>query len=305
MPTASNIRFRLFISSDELAQYEGIGIDDIHIFEKATIYTGTDVLNINQTVSGNNWVHFNSGGTRIASINPLGQNLGSTDVSAYFNAGPVRTMNNQYYLDRNLVIRSTIAPTDSVLVRFYFTEQEAKALIDANACVLCIRFSDAYLAAVTKYSGNPSFENGILNDGTDGTFQFIDSGKVDVVPFNNGYYAEFKVKSFSEFWINAVDMGLTQLVTDVPDITTSGIFIRNVYTDDADGLFINTGNKTQVREMNIRIVNAMGQEVMSKLTSYSDTRLNINNLSSGIYFVEIRDGKGKEQFVKKIVRTSK
>jgi hypothetical protein len=151
VPNASNIRFRISISSDELTQYEGIGIDDIHIFEKATIYTGTDVLNINQTVSGNNWVHFNSGGARIASINPLGQNLGNTDVSAYINAGPVRTMNNQYYLDRNLVIRSTNAPSDSVLVRFYFTEQEAKALITANTCSLCIKFTDAYLAAITKF----------------------------------------------------------------------------------------------------------------------------------------------------------
>ena len=141
-----------------------------------------------------------------------------------------------------------------------------------------------------------------MNDGADGTFQFIDSGKVDVVPFNNGYYAEFKVKSFSEFWINAIDMGLTQTVTDVNDVTNAGIFIKNVYTDDAGGLFINAGNKTQIREMNIRIVNAMGQEVMSKQTSYSDTRLNISNLSRGIYFVEIRDRKGKEQFVKKIVK---
>lgn len=304
VPNASNIRFRIFLSSDEAAQYEGIGIDDIHIFEKATIYTGTDILNINQSVSGNNWIHFNNGGTRIASIHPMGQNLGSTDVSAYINSGPVRTMNNQYYLDRNLVIRSSISPTDSVLIRFYFTEQEIKALIDATGCALCIKLTDAYLAAVTKYNGGASFENGILNDGADGTFQFIDSGKVDVVPFNNGYYAEFKVKSFSEFWINAVDMGLTQTVTDVDDVTGTGIFIKNVYTDDAGGLFINAGNKTQIREMNIRIVNAMGQEVMSKLTSYSDTRLNINILSSGIYFVEIRDRKGKEQFVKKIVRTT-
>lgn len=304
VPNASNIRFRIFLSSDEAAQYEGIGIDDIHIFEKATIYTGADVLNINQSVSGNNWVHFNSGGTRVASIHPMGQNLGSTDVSAYINAGAVRQMNNQYYLDRNLVIRSTNTPTDSVLIRFYFTDQEAKALIQKDTCVSCIKYGDAYLSAVTKYSGNASFENGVLNDGADGTFQFIDSGKVDVLPFNNGYYAEFKVKSFSEFWINAVDMGLTQTVTDVNDVTNTGIFIKNVYTDDAGGLFINAGNKTQIREMNIRIVNAIGQEVMSKQSSYSDTRLNISNLSRGIYFVEIRDRKGKEQFVKKIVKTT-
>lgn len=305
VPNAANVRFRFFLSSDELTQGEGIGIDDIHIFDKATIYTGVDVLNINQTVSGNNWVHFSNGGNLVASIHPMGQNLGSTDVSAYINTGAVRIMNNQYYLDRNLVIRSTNTPTDSVLVRFYFTEQEAKALISVTGCGTCIKFSDAYLAAVTKYNGSPSFENGVLNDGADGTFQFIDSGKVDIVPFNNGYYAEFKVKSFSEFWINAVDMNLTQTVTSVDDINTQGIFIKNVFADEAGSLVILAGNKPQVREMSIRIVNSVGQEVVNKQTSYSDTRININNLSTGIYFVEIKDKKGKEQFVKKIVKAGK
>lgn len=305
VPNAPSIRFRFHLSSDELTQYEGIGIDDIHIFEKATIYTGADVLNINQTLSGNNWIHFNSGGTRVASINPLGQNLGITNVSVYINSGPVRTMNNQYYLDRNLVISSANAPTDSVIVRFYFTEQEAKALIESNVCVPCIRFTDAYLAAVTKYSGSASFENGILNDGAGGVFDFIDSAKVDVVPFNNGYYAEFKVKSFSEFWINVTNMGLNQTPTDVNDVTNRGVFIKNTYMDEAGGLLIFTGNKQQIREINIRIVNSVGQEVMSKQTAYSDTRMNLNTLSNGVYFVEIRDRKGKEQFVKKIVKATK
>lgn len=306
VPNAANVRFRFFLSSDELTQGEGIGIDDIHIFEKSTIYTGADVLNSNQTVSGNNWVHFSNGGNLIASIHPMGQNLGSTNVSAFINTGAVRIMNNQYYLDRNLVIRSANIPADSVMVRFYFTEQEAKSLITAATnCSTCVKFSDAYLAAVTKYNGSASFENGILNDGADGTFQFIDSGKVDVVPFNNGYYAEFKVKSFSEFWINAIDMNLTQTVTSVDDINTQGIFIKNVFADEAGSLVILAGNKPQVREMSIRIVNSIGQEVVNKQTSYTDTRININNLSTGIYFVEIRDKKGKEQFVKKIVKAGK
>ena len=191
------------------------------------------------------------------------------------------------------------------MVRFYFTDQEANALITATGCSTCIKFSDAYLAAVTKYNGSPSFENGVLNDGADGTFQFIDSGKVDIVPFNNGYYAEFKVKSFSEFWINAVDMNLTQTVTSVDDINTQGIFIKNIFADEAGSLVILAGNKPQVREMSIRIVNSVGQEVVNKQTSYSDTRININNLSTGNYIVEIRDKKAKEQFVKKIVKTAK
>ena len=302
VPKAANIRFRFVLSSDELTQYEGVGIDDIHIFDKATIYTGADVLSNSQTVSGTNWVHFTSNGNLIASVNPLGQNLGTTDVSVYINTNPVRYMNDQYYLDRNLVIRSANAPTDSVLVRFYFTEQEVNRLLAATSCPSCIKLKDAFLAAVTKYSGYASFENGLLNDGTDGTYQFIDSGKVDVVPFNNGYYAEFKVKSFSEFWINAVNMGLSQVVTDVTDVVEQGIFIKNAFPDEAGDLVVVAGNKPQVRSITIRVVNSLGQEMKFVQTSYSDTKINIGHLPQGIYFIEIRDTKGKEKYIKKITK---
>lgn len=303
VPKAANIRFRFLMSSDEMTEYEGAGIDDIHIFEKGTIYTGTDVANINATVTGNNWVDFKSGGKLVASINPLGQNLGSTNVSVYINSGPVRFLGDQYYLDRNLVIRSANTPSDSVLIRFYFTEQEIKAMLDATGCSNCIKLKDAYLAAVTKYSGSAAFENGLLNDESGGTFLFIDSGKVDVVPYNNGYYAEFKVNSFSEFWIHATDYKFNPIPVGVTDVPRQEVFIKNVYQEDAGNLFIMTGNKLKVQEINIRIVNAMGQEVMSKQTSYSNTRINISTLSAGIYFIEIKDKKGKEQFVKKIMKT--
>ncbi|MFT3845623.1 MAG: S8 family serine peptidase [Lacibacter sp.] len=204
VPNAANIRFRFLISADNGTEYEGIGVDDIHIFDKATIYTGADQTNMNQTVSGSNWIDFTSGGKVVASINPLGQNLGSTDVSVYFNtSGSVRYVNNQYYLDRNIVIRPASIPADSVLVRFYFTDQEALALINATGCTGCSTIKDAFLAGVTKFSGTSGNENGTIADNAGGSYLFITPSAVDVVPFNNGYYAEFKVKTFSEFWINS------------------------------------------------------------------------------------------------------
>ncbi|MBK8611785.1 MAG: hypothetical protein IPL84_18100 [Chitinophagaceae bacterium] len=48
---------------------EGVGIDDIHIFDKALIHSGGTVTGITQPVSGSNWIHFNSGATRVASLN--------------------------------------------------------------------------------------------------------------------------------------------------------------------------------------------------------------------------------------------
>lgn len=393
VPNAANIRFRFLLSSDELKQGEGIGIDDIHIFEKGTIYSGPDVTNINASVNGSNWVDFKSGGNLVASVNPMGQNLGSTNVSVYINTGAVRFNTNQYYLDRNLVIRPATAPTDSVLVRFYFTEAEATALIQATGCGTCTKVKDAFLVGITKFSGTAANENGTLADNP-GPHTFILPANVDVVPFNNGYYAQFKVRSFSEFWINGggvtADQSLpitllsftgskrfpdadlqwqtaaesnsdhfeverktdneqqfvkvgtvaaqgnssqtnTYRFTDNNVLTTGSqffyrlkmftkdgkstysntiqlsllsrdIFIKGVYNNAGSSLLIAAGNKAQVREVSIRVLNSVGQVLIHQQFPYQDTRIDISRLAAGTYFIELKDQSGKELFMQKLVK---
>ncbi len=207
VPTnASGVRFRFVLSSDGGVNYEGVGIDDIHVFDKATIYTGADVTATPQNVSGNNWIDFNVGGNRVASINANGQNLGSTIVKVYRYNSSVRNSNGQYYLDRNIVIAPTNQPAANVDVRFYFTDEEANALINAGGCSTCIKPFDAYELGVTKYSGDNNDENGNLADDLSGYFQFIPPANTDIVPYNNGYYAAFKVRNFSEFWLSKGDI---------------------------------------------------------------------------------------------------
>ena len=88
------MRFRFVIHSDPYVSKEGIAVDDIHIYDNiygiyaAPPYTSASV---NQSaVTGSNWIDFTDGGKLIASINPNGENLGSTDVQAYINTGSVR-----------------------------------------------------------------------------------------------------------------------------------------------------------------------------------------------------------------------
>lgn len=204
VPTnGSSVRFRIAMSADAGVTQEGIGIDDIHVFDKAGIYTGADVSAAPQAVSGNNWFHFTSGGKRIVSLNPNNNNLGATSADVYFNVGPVRSSsNNQYYLDRNIVVSTTTPPVTDVTVRFYFTDAEALALMNANGCGLCTTISDPYVSGVTKYSGTIVDENGSLADNLNGVKEFILPANVQIIPFEDGYYAEFTVNSFSEFWIN-------------------------------------------------------------------------------------------------------
>ena len=208
---SSKVRFRIVMSSDPATNYEGIGIDDIHIFDKAPVYNGPSLDGgLTQNLSGSAWVDFASGGTLVASINPNGQNLGSTAVRVFRNDSlSVRHTLNQYYLDRNIVIQPAVQPTDSVSVRFYFTDSEALRLIQATGCTSCSSLHDAYQSGITQYSLAPSEEDSTLTNNMHGIYGFIlPHQQVSVIPHDNGYYAEFKVARFSEFWINGG--GITQ-----------------------------------------------------------------------------------------------
>jgi hypothetical protein len=202
----SNIRFRFVLSSDAGVSDEGIGIDDIHVFDKAGIYTGVPVAGITQTVNGNGWIHFSSGGKRIVSLNSNGVNLGATTVQVHPYLSEVRSSNGIYFANRNIVVRPANPPNANVGIRFYFTEDEAQGLINASSCISCLKPVDPYELGVTKYSGNVVDENGLLDDDITGLFQYILPANTQIIPYDNGYYAEFSVNSFSEFWLSIANI---------------------------------------------------------------------------------------------------
>lgn len=202
---APGVKFRIAMKSDMATNYEGVAIDDIHVFDKAPVYSGANITSgLSQTVSGSGWVNFDVGGHRVASINPNGQNLGPTNVKVYINTGAVRNDGVQYYLDRNIVIQPAIPPISPVSVRFYFLQTEADTLMKATGCSGCTTIADPYQSGVTQYSSPViSEEDGILGNDASGTFTYhLPHQDVSIIPYDNGYYAEYQVNGFSEFWIN-------------------------------------------------------------------------------------------------------
>lgn len=212
IPTnAAGVRFRIVMSSDPGTHYEGVGIDDIHIFDKAAIYGSHDTTLI-RPVSGDKWVNFELAGQRILSLQPNGQDLGNVEVKVFINMGGVRNDGKQYYLDRNIVVRPSNAPAGKVAVRYYFTDLEARDLIAASGCPGCTLFSDAYQAGVAQYSSAiAAEEDSTLANNATGFYHFFQPREdVSVIPYDNGYYAEYSVAGFSEFWVNAGGPGNQQ-----------------------------------------------------------------------------------------------
>jgi hypothetical protein len=209
LPTGlSRLRLRFVIESDPYVSREGIAIDDIHVYDNVKgIYEGppyTSVVTNQPAVNGMGWFDFEAAGKLVASVNPNGQNMGSTDAQTYIHTGAVRTNAGQYYHNRNITIKpTTVNLADSATVRFYFLDSETEALINATGCGLCSKPASAYELGVSKYSGADAVENGdILDNSGAGSWLFITAVNAVKVPFDKGYYAEFKVKDFSEFWLN-------------------------------------------------------------------------------------------------------
>ncbi len=207
LPSSSSLRLRIALKTDPGVNREGVAIDDIHVFDNVNpIYeTAPSSPAVTTVVDGTtNKIDFVSNGKLIATILPNGQNLGSTTVQAYINTLPVRDTNNQYYHDRNISIKPTnVNLQDSVTIRFYYLENETNRLLQATNCGTCTKPRDAYRFGVTKYDdANDAIENGTLRDNLTGQYSFINNSNVKVVPYDKGYYIEFKVKNFSEFWLN-------------------------------------------------------------------------------------------------------
>ncbi|GAB4094141.1 S8 family serine peptidase [Flaviaesturariibacter terrae] len=203
---SSELRLRFAMHSDESTSREGIAIDDIHIYDDGGLFTGpTPGAPLQDSVWGNSWIHFSSGGKRVASILPNNQDLGTTDVQVYIDTTASHYTSNQYYLGRSFTIKPAHRNlADSVTVRLYFSERESELLINASGCANCAKPSTAFDLGVSKYTdSNTAQEDNSLANNNGGSWSFYGSAARSIVPYGSGYYAEFRVKDFSEFWFNS------------------------------------------------------------------------------------------------------
>ncbi len=322
LPTTNNtsIRFRFVVNSDNGVTKDGMAIDDIHIYDNLYgIYdvTGTSPVVNQPAVNGSGWINFIESGTNklIASINPNGQNMGSTDVQSYINTGAVRTKGEQYYHDRNITIKpATFSLADSATVRFYFLDTETEALINATGCGYCYKPSMAYELGVTKYSDpDDSKENGTLADNNSGDYIFMNSANVKKVPFDKGYYAEYKVKNFSEFWLsNGGFNNNTPLPVQLISFTARKVNGKDVlaawatsseYNVNRFELELAKGNSAYRQDQFVKIgeISSHGNSTTEQQYSFTD----VENNKSGVRYYRLKiidnDGSFKYSAIRPVV----
>ena len=203
-----NVQFRFIFKSDDNRTFEGVGIDDIHIYDRQLpVYDSTmDGQTLTQNITGgNNWINFTSNQKIIAAIHPYGKAIGNTSIKAYIkNSTPALNFHGQYYLNRSFVL-NTATPTlaDSIGVRLYFLDKEIDSILYSRNCAACSSPFDAYKMGISQYTTSVAREkNDSISDNLSGQWQFIPPSAIRFVPYDKGYYAEFKVKAGAEFRLN-------------------------------------------------------------------------------------------------------
>jgi hypothetical protein len=203
--TGSVINFRFALASDPGATFEGLAVDDIHIYDLANSIlpaAGTAVESNN--LSGNAWTNYLHDNQLMAAIQPQNNLSGNTSVTLYGQEVLHNPTLTQHIMPRSYTIAATNAPADSIGVRLYLTDSEFVNVVNDTTCMSCPAPEDAYRLGITQFTNaaHPSLQNNTLVDDTAGHFTYIPYKHVTWVPYDKGYYCDFKTTSLSELWMN-------------------------------------------------------------------------------------------------------
>ena len=204
-PVGQTLHFRFVMSADPGTTFEGIALDDIHIFDRAyPVFPANGSVTVLHDVSGNQWTDYVQASQLLSSVQPNNQSINNTAVTLYAHDTVSNPTATQYTFPRSYTIQATQYPADSVGIRLYLLDSDVVQVLNDNTCPSCTPIQDAYTLGITQYDNrnNTAIENGTLVDDTGGVFTYYPYRSVHWVPYDKGYYAELRVKPFSEFWFN-------------------------------------------------------------------------------------------------------
>ncbi len=178
-------------------------IDDIHIYSLDKIVADSLTQSGNGTISstGNGWKEIDINGEIIAAINFNGQNPGSLNWQFIPSAGLHTILNGQKLLKNRWIFKTDNTLLKPIRMRLYFSDAEVELLRRLNKCNGCIDTVSAYNFGIYQYKGVSASINSLKYDNVVSRYKSIDAAAFNLIPYANGYYAEFETELDGEFYI--------------------------------------------------------------------------------------------------------
>lgn len=206
LPRSWSLKLRFVLITDMGVAYDGIAIDDIHIFDlqhqMATLGSLAE-RNGSATVNTANKELLLQDQEILAGIQAPGGNLGKVDAVLYAQDTLQDQVARQYTLPRSYVISSERSPSLPMTLQLFVADEEVRKMWSDTSCPSCTRPADIYRNGITRYNTSDVAQlDHRLDNNIKGSSRFFDYKLVKWVPYERGYYAQFKTDELGEFWFN-------------------------------------------------------------------------------------------------------
>jgi hypothetical protein len=203
-PAGKVLHLRYVIFADPAVNFEGIAIDDIHLYDRqGAIQPAGTPISLTADPASLQWNEYRYANNLLAAVQPL-RAIGNTSVTLYGQDTCSNLTQTQYVLPRSYTLATDAAVTDSIRVRLYLQEADMVTALADTSCPSCTPLTDAYRLGVTQYynTNNRNAENATLADDTGGVFVYYPYTRITWLPFDNGYRAELSIHKTGELWFN-------------------------------------------------------------------------------------------------------
>ena len=203
-PAGKVLRLRFVLSADPAVTFEGLAIDDIHVYDRdKPILPAQGETVVKVTPGAGQMYHVGLINGILAGVQPA-SNAGATTVSLYHQDTIINTGATQYVLPRSYVLSREQAHGDSVHLQLYVTDEEVERAATDVSCPSCTPVTDVYRMGITQYYNerNRGAENRWIMDDTGGQYNYVAASNVQWVPFENGYRGTVTIKDGGELWFN-------------------------------------------------------------------------------------------------------
>lgn len=204
--TGGNIAFRFVLKTDPGATFEGLAIDDIHIYDLQKPIFNKDSLEapMSKHIVAGSETEYAPNEQLLAIINSFSNTLNNTSVQRFHHQHFINADSSQYFLPESFVIKSGNVLNDSVGLRLYVLDDAMKMIRSDSSCPSCAQIDEIYQMGITQYSDpDKIIENSSLKDNRNGNWNFIPYQEIRYVPYDKGYEIRVKVNHFSEIWFNS------------------------------------------------------------------------------------------------------